>query len=163
VIPITASNPGARGNCRGESLDARHELVARGRVAQLDRGEAEPAVEEVHVRVDEAGNDERAAKVDDLCPTRQRADFVIGTDRDNPRTGNGDRVRGRACRVAGPHATIHQQQRRCRLLPACGRKREQHHENCGTESSTHGNILSFSRFAAGSWSWELEAGTELRS
>ena len=83
VVPVAARDPGAGRHRLRERRDARHELVARPGVAQLHRGQALPAVEEVHVRVDEAGDEELAAGIDDL---HRRADGV--------------RYRQRGCRIS---------------------------------------------------------------
>ena len=66
VVPVAAGDPRARGHGRGERLDPRDELLARARVAQLHGGEAESAVDEVHVRIDESRHDQPAAGIDDL-------------------------------------------------------------------------------------------------
>ncbi len=64
VVPHSALNPGAGGHGRRKCLDASDELRGRLRVSQLDVGQVESAVDEMHVCVDEAGHEHRAVRID---------------------------------------------------------------------------------------------------
>jgi hypothetical protein len=70
VVPVAAEDPRPRGHRRREGADAFGELLRRARVAQLHARQAQPAVDEVHVRVGEAGDHHRAARVDHPRPGR---------------------------------------------------------------------------------------------
>jgi hypothetical protein len=80
--------------------DARHEIVDRFRIAQLDARQLKAAVDEVHVIVDEARYREAAAQIDDLCVLRNRrvnSGDAVAFD---------DNIRGKP--VAGPDPAVRQ-------------------------------------------------------
>ena len=66
VIPVAAEDPFAGPEPGGVVLDAAHELLRRGGVAQVDRCQLEPTPDEMRVAVGEARRDETAARVDHL-------------------------------------------------------------------------------------------------
>ena len=65
VIPVATLDPFAGPEPGGVFLDAAHELLRRGGVPQVDRGQLEPAADEMGVTVGEARRNESAAGVDD--------------------------------------------------------------------------------------------------
>ena len=58
-----------------ECLNARRELFARARVAQLNRIELTAGFDEVQMRIDEAGDEQSAARVDRALRLSRRGDF----------------------------------------------------------------------------------------
>ena len=66
VVPVAAEDPIAGPEPGGVCLDAAHELLRGRGVAQVDRGELEPAPDEMGVAVREARRHETATGVDHL-------------------------------------------------------------------------------------------------
>src|SRR5438477_7101619 len=64
MIPVAARDPGARRTRGRVGLEATDEFARALGVAQLDRRQGEAAVNEVHVRVDEARHDHHPARID---------------------------------------------------------------------------------------------------
>ena len=64
VVPVAALDPFAGPEPGGVFLDAAHKLLRRGGVPEVDRGQLEPAADEMGVTVGEARRNEAAAGVD---------------------------------------------------------------------------------------------------
>ena len=101
VVPAAALHPRAVGMCGGEGLDRRGDLVEGGGVEQVRLLQAEPAAQQVQVRVVEAWQDGRAVRVDRLCGTPgETLDLAVRPDPedrvspDRERLGNGRRAVG---------------------------------------------------------------------
>jgi len=108
VIPVAAENPLAGLQVRGVRLDAPHEFLGRGSVAQIDPPELEAAVDEVRVSIRKSGHHQPAVRVQyfgfradiarDLGRIADRQDFPIA---------NRDRTRlASSCREAGPDEAV---------------------------------------------------------
>ena len=107
MVPVAAGDPGAGRHRLRERPDARDELVARLRVAQLHRGQALAAVEEVHVRVDEAGYEELSAGVDHGAHRAGEASDLVGAaDGGNPVARDRDGLGLGPVAVASPHTGV---------------------------------------------------------
>ena len=91
VVPVAAGDPGAGRHGRRKCLDAADELLARLRIAQLHRRQPEAAVEEVHVRVDEARDDQPPRRIHRRHARRALTDLVAGADGDDLLAIDGDR------------------------------------------------------------------------
>src|SRR2546430_5064115 len=66
VIPVAAENPLAGLQVRGVRLDAPHEFLRRGSVAQIDPSELEAAVDEVRVSIGESRHHQPTLRVQDF-------------------------------------------------------------------------------------------------
>ena len=111
VIPVAAVDPGSCRYRGGVGLDAADELLARPRVPQLNGCEPEPALDEVNVRVDETGNDEPSAEVEDLTAGCARADVGGGPDGHDAIAGDGDGLGFWLRGTAGPDAAVDERKR----------------------------------------------------
>ncbi len=107
VVPVAAGDPRAGRDRRGEGLDARDELVARVRVAQLHGREPESAVDEMDVRVDESRYDEAAVRVERRDASREPADLVARTDGGDALAGDRYGLAPGTRRLTRPHARVH--------------------------------------------------------
>ena len=67
MIPVAARYPAALWEFLGEASDALGELLRRRGVSEVNARKLEAARQEMHVRVVEAGQDERTACVNDAC------------------------------------------------------------------------------------------------
>ena len=99
----------------GKGLDARREFLRRVFASRnCTDDEAEAAVEKVHVRIDESGRDERAAEIDDLGVARLCLEFCRRSHGGDAVTGDRNGLDLRTLRVAGPDATVDEDERRGR-------------------------------------------------
>src|SRR5690606_1824709 len=77
AVPASAGDPDLLRQILRERLDARSELLARARVAELHGVELDTCVDEMQVRIDEPGDDQPAACIERPLRPTGRLDLGI--------------------------------------------------------------------------------------
>ena len=96
MIPVSAEDPAALGLRRGVGGKPLGEVLFRDRRAQVDADELVGAADQVHMGVVETGQQQPAARVDDLSPgIADGADLLVGSDAGDAIGADCDRLRGR--------------------------------------------------------------------
>ncbi len=109
LVPVAVEDPAPGAELAGLGRDAVDELLAAPGLVELDALQGEAAGQEVGVAVDEAGQDQPAAEVDELGPGRRElAQLGVRPDGEDRPPADGHGLGPGPLRVAGPHFPVDQ-------------------------------------------------------
>jgi len=146
VVPVAAGDPRAFRQRFGECGDALRELGRRACIAQLHRAQLVPAIEQMDMRINEAGRDHLPVCIQRLDAAQRAFDRRAAANQRNPVATQRNGFRPRLTGISGPDARIHDPHRQRRLgwrwgWRRCGwRGQQARHEQRNEQPSIHESL-----------------------
>ena len=111
MVPRSAEHPFALGQLLGLFADATGKFLRCVGIAQVHAADFASAAAEMHMRVDESGEDAFPLSIDPFrCRPGPFCDFCVRADRNNMAVADGNSLRARVPWIDGPYVPVNNNQ-----------------------------------------------------